>query len=95
MSDFQIKGPYNPEGPKPKKQAPVLNLDNDLLKDVKNIICIASGKGGRPIKGKSGSATPCFPMALYYQLLTKTRPVKPLPEKHRRNRPEIRLSRLL
>ena len=46
MNDFQIKGPYNPEGPKPKKQAPVLNLDNELLKDVKNIICIASGKGG-------------------------------------------------
>ena len=46
MSDFQIKGPYNPDGPKPKKQAPVLNLNDDLLKGVKNIICIASGKGG-------------------------------------------------
>ena len=46
MNDFQIKGPYNPEGPKPKKQAPVLDLNNDLLKDVKHIICVASGKGG-------------------------------------------------
>ena len=46
MSDLQIKGPYNPQGPKPKPKAPVLHLDNELLKDVKHVICIASGKGG-------------------------------------------------
>ena len=41
-----IKGPYNPNPPKPKSQAPILNLDNELISGIKQIICIASGKGG-------------------------------------------------
>ena len=46
MNPYDIKGPYNPNPPKPKPKAPVLELNNDLLKDVGKIICIASGKGG-------------------------------------------------
>ncbi len=46
MSNFgNIKGPYNPNPPKPR-QAPVLNLDNSLISGVGKSICIASGKGG-------------------------------------------------
>lgn len=40
-----IKGPYNPNPPK-QKQAPILNLDNELISGIGKIICIASGKGG-------------------------------------------------
>ena len=46
MNQFDIKGPYNPNPPKPKPKAPILDLNNDLLKDVGKIICVASGKGG-------------------------------------------------
>ncbi len=46
MNQFDIKGPYNPNPPKPKPKAPILDLNNDLIKDVGKIVCIASGKGG-------------------------------------------------
>jgi len=46
MNQFEIKGPYNPNPPKPKAKAPILDLNEELLKDVGKVICVASGKGG-------------------------------------------------
>ena len=44
MKPFEIKGPYNPNPPKPKKRP--LELGMEQLADVEHIIAVASGKGG-------------------------------------------------
>lgn len=41
-----IKGPYNPNQPKPQPQKRPLELGMEQLADVKKIVAIASGKGG-------------------------------------------------
>jgi len=41
-----IKGPYNPNQPKPQQKKHPLDLDEELIKDVGRIISVASGKGG-------------------------------------------------
>lgn len=41
-----IKGPYNPNQPKPQPKKHALELDEELIKDVDKIISVASGKGG-------------------------------------------------
>ena len=46
MNQFEIKGPYNPNPPKPKPKAPILDLNNELIENVGKIVCVASGKGG-------------------------------------------------
>ena len=47
MKPFEIKGPYNPNGPKPKpRKRLTLELGMEQLADVGQIIAVASGKGG-------------------------------------------------
>ncbi len=46
MDPNEFRGPYNPNPPKPKKQAPVIHFDQELLQGVDKIIAVASGKGG-------------------------------------------------
>ena len=46
MDINDIKGPYQPHAPRPKKQAPALSFDHELLAGVGKILAVASGKGG-------------------------------------------------
>ena len=46
MNPYEIKGPYNPNPPKPQPKKRPLELDMEQLADVGHIIAIASGKGG-------------------------------------------------
>ena len=46
MNQYDIKGPYNPNQPKPQPKKNVLNLDEEQLQNVGKIISVASGKGG-------------------------------------------------
>ena len=46
MNPYEIKGPYNPNPPKPQPKKRPLELGMEQLTDVGHIIAIASGKGG-------------------------------------------------
>ena len=46
MNPYDIKGPYNPNPPKPQPKKRPLELGMEQLADVKHIIAVASGKGG-------------------------------------------------
>lgn len=46
MKPFEIKGPYNPNPPKPQPKKRRLELGMEQLADVEHIIAVASGKGG-------------------------------------------------
>lgn len=46
MNPYEIKGPYNPNPPKPQPKKRPLELGMEQLVDVGHIIAIASGKGG-------------------------------------------------
>lgn len=46
MNPNEIKGPYNPNGPKPQPKKRPLELGMEQLAGVKKIIAVASGKGG-------------------------------------------------
>lgn len=46
MNPNEIKGPYNPNQPKPQPKKRPLELGLEQLAGVKNIIAVASGKGG-------------------------------------------------
>ena len=46
MNPYDIKGPYNPNPPKPQPKKRPLELGMEQLVDVEHIIAIASGKGG-------------------------------------------------
>lgn len=46
MNQYDIKGPYNPNQPKPQAKKSILNLDGEQLQGVGKIISVASGKGG-------------------------------------------------
>ena len=46
MNPYEIKGPYNPNPPKPQPKKRPLELGMEQLADVGHIIAIASGKGG-------------------------------------------------
>ncbi len=46
MNPYDIKGPYNPNPPKPQPKKRPLELGMEQLTDVTHIIAIASGKGG-------------------------------------------------
>lgn len=46
MDASQIKGPYNPNQPKPQPKKRDLELGMEQLMDVKRIVAVASGKGG-------------------------------------------------
>lgn len=46
MNPNEIKGPYNPNQPKPQPKKRPLELGMEQLADVKKIIAVASGKGG-------------------------------------------------
>jgi len=46
MNPYDIKGPYNPNPPKPAPKKRPLELGMEQLADVTNIIAVASGKGG-------------------------------------------------
>ena len=46
MNPYDIKGPYNPNPPKPQPKKRPLELGMEQLADVAHIIAVASGKGG-------------------------------------------------
>ncbi len=46
MNPYEIKGPYNPNPPKPQPKKRPLELGMEQLMDVGHIIAVASGKGG-------------------------------------------------
>ena len=46
MNPYDIKGPYNPNPPKPQPKKRPLELGMEQLADVEHIIAVASGKGG-------------------------------------------------
>ena len=46
MNPYDIKGPYNPNPPKPQPKKRPLELGMEQLADVNHIIAVASGKGG-------------------------------------------------
>ena len=46
MNPYVIKGPYNPNPPKPQPKKRPLELGMEQLMDVGHIIAVASGKGG-------------------------------------------------
>ncbi len=46
MNPYEIKGPYNPNPPKPQPKKRPLELGMEQLMDVSHIIAVASGKGG-------------------------------------------------
>ena len=46
MNPYDIKGPYNPNPPKPQPKKRPLELGMEQLLDVGRIIAVASGKGG-------------------------------------------------
>ena len=46
MNQYDIKGPYNPNPPKPQPKKRPLELGMEQLADVSHIIAVASGKGG-------------------------------------------------
>ena len=46
MNPYDIKGPYNPPPPNPQPKKRPLELGMEQLEGVKNIIAVASGKGG-------------------------------------------------
>ena len=46
MNPNEIKGPYNPNQPKPQPRKRGLELGMEQLADVKRIVAVASGKGG-------------------------------------------------
>ena len=46
MNPYDIKGPYNPNPPKPQPKKRPLELGMEQLADVSHIIAVASGKGG-------------------------------------------------
>lgn len=46
MNPYEIKGPYNPNPPKPQPKKRPLELGMEQLLDVDRIIAVASGKGG-------------------------------------------------
>ena len=46
MNPYEIKGPYNPNPPKPQPKKRPLELGMEQLLDVGRIIAVASGKGG-------------------------------------------------
>jgi len=46
MNPYDIKGPYNPNPPKPQPKKRPLELGMEQLTDVGHIIAVASGKGG-------------------------------------------------
>ena len=46
MNPYEIKGPYNPNPPKPQPKKQPLELGMEQLMDVGHIIAVASGKGG-------------------------------------------------
>ena len=46
MNPYEIKGPYNPNPPKPQPKKRPLELGMEQLTDVQHIIAVASGKGG-------------------------------------------------
>ena len=46
MNPYDIKGPYNPNPPKPQPKKRPLELGMEQLTDVEHIIAVASGKGG-------------------------------------------------
>lgn len=46
MNPNEIKGPYNPNQPKPQPKKRPLELGLEQLAGIKNIIAVASGKGG-------------------------------------------------
>ena len=46
MNPYDIKGPYNPNPPKPQPKKRPLELGMEQLADVNHFIAVASGKGG-------------------------------------------------
>ncbi len=46
MNPYDIKGPYNPNPPKPQPKKRPLELGMEQLAEVSHIIAVASGKGG-------------------------------------------------